>query len=111
VLPEALTAAGATVTIAEAYQTVVPEASAKSIAALLAGNPPDAISFTSASTAHNLAALLQRVAVRVPEGVVLASIGPITSKAMRELDIEPTVEARDATIPALVEAIVNTFES
>lgn len=105
-LPEALSAAGASVTIAEAYRTVVPTASVDALRALFTINPPDAITFTSASTAHSLAALLESAGLTIPESVFLASIGPITSQALRELNLEPTVEASESTIPSLVEALV-----
>jgi uroporphyrinogen III methyltransferase/synthase len=38
--------------------------------------------------------------------VPAASIGPITSRTARELGLRVEIEARQATIPALVEAIV-----
>jgi uroporphyrinogen-III synthase len=105
VLPEMLTGAGATVTIAEAYRTVVPRGSIASLKELFATAPPDAITFTSASTARNLVALLDEASLKLPEGIVLASIGPITSEAMRGLGLEPTCEADEATISALVNAL------
>ena len=105
VLPDALTAAGATVTIAEAYRNVIPNDSIDQLQTLFSSNPPDAITFTSASTAQNLKALLDAASLELPSAVVLASIGPITSQAMRELCIEPTVEAASATIAALVECL------
>ena len=106
VLPEGLRAAGARVTVADAYRTVVPEASVAAVRAMAA---PDAVMFTSASTVVNLMGLLARAGVRLPEGVVLASIGPVTSRALRESGLEPTVEARESTIPSLVEALVGVF--
>jgi uroporphyrinogen-III synthase len=109
-LPEALTAAGAILTIAEAYRTVVPQSSVEAFARLFRDDPPDAISFTSASTAHNLAALLEGSSLALPPGATLASIGPITSQAMRELSLNPTLEARESTIPALVAALVDYFK-
>jgi len=109
ILPEALAAAGASVTIAEAYRTVVPQDSIAELRTLFASDPPDAITFTSASTAQNLVALLDAGSLRVPERCVLASIGPITSGAMRELGLEPGVEAREATVAALVEALCEAF--
>ena len=105
-LPEALAAAGAQVTVAEAYRNVVPPAAAPALAQLFASSPPDAITFTSASTAQNLQAVLSAAQLQVPPASVLASIGPITSRAMRELGLEPTVEAREATIESLVQALV-----
>ena len=37
--------------------------------------------------------------------IKIASIGPITSRTLRELEIEPTVEAKNYTVDGLVEAI------
>ncbi len=107
-LPTALKAAGARVTIANAYCNVIPEESIPEIKELFTRAPPDAITFTSASTAQNLHALMEAAEVRIPEGTVLASIGPITSQAMREVGMEPTVEAKEATIASLVEALLQT---
>jgi uroporphyrinogen-III synthase len=106
VLPAALTAAGARVTVADAYRNVVPEESIARIQELFANDPPDAITLTSASTALNLHGLLGAARLEVPKGTVLASIGPITTQAMRELGWEPTVEARQATIASLVDALL-----
>jgi uroporphyrinogen-III synthase len=108
-LPEALAAAGASLTIAEAYRTVVPQGSIAALRALFAEAPPDAIMFTSASTVQNLAGLLESAGLGIPAGTVLASIGPITSKAMRELDMEPTLEAAESTIPSLVGSLASYF--
>ena len=109
-LPETLTAAGAQITIAEAYQTIVPQDSIHSLATLF--RPPtalDAITFTSASTAQNLRALLDQAHLPIPQGITLASIGPITSQAMRDLALTPTVEAAESTIQALVASIVQVL--
>jgi uroporphyrinogen-III synthase len=105
ILPEYLTTAGATVTIAEAYRTIIPKDSVAELRTLFTTHPPDAITFTSASTAQNLAALLQAARLALPRATVLASIGPITSQAMRELGMEPALEAAEATIESLVAAL------
>jgi uroporphyrinogen-III synthase len=107
-LPETLRAAGATVTIAEAYRNQIPPESIPVLQRLFA-NPvtyPDAITFTSASTARNLVALLEAANLTLPTGIVLASIGPITSQTLRDLGLEPTVEALAPTIPALIESLL-----
>ena len=106
-LPEALAAAGAHVTIAQAYRNVVPPAAAPALAQLFTTSPPDAITFTSASTAQNLAAILTSAGLTIPSHSTLASIGSITSQAMRELGMVPTVEARQATIESLVQALID----
>jgi uroporphyrinogen-III synthase len=112
VLPDALIAAGANLTIAEAYRNVLPQDSLAALPALFAtdaGQNLDAITFTSASTAHNLCALLDAAGISLPGSIVLASIGPITSAAMRSVSLEPTVEAGAATIESLVDALEARF--
>lgn len=108
-LPETLTAHGASVTIATAYRTLLAQDSVAELRRLLVSEPPDAITFTSASTARNLHALLTETGAGVPPAVVLASIGPVTSEAMRELAFAPIVEARDATMTSLVLALAEAF--
>jgi uroporphyrinogen-III synthase len=111
VLPEALKDAGAEVTIAEAYRNRVPPDSIALIKENLSSPEdfPDVITFTSASTARNLIDLLQQAELDLPESTLLASIGPITSRAMNELGLTPAMEASEATIPALVQAICDYF--
>ena len=106
-LPETLRAAGADVTIAPAYRTVIPAGSIDAIRELFSRpeNYPDAITFTSASTARNLFALLEAAGVTLPAAIVRASIGPITSAALRDLGPSPQVEASEANVASLVENI------
>jgi uroporphyrinogen-III synthase len=106
-LPETLTAAGATVTIAEAYRNQLPPESIPALQALFTSPEtyPDAITFTSASTARNLIALLEAASLTLPPNITLASIGPITSEALRDLGHPPTIEASEPTILALVESL------
>jgi uroporphyrinogen-III synthase len=106
-LPETLTAAGATVTIAEAYRNQLPSDSIPVLQTLFASPEtcPDAITFTSASTARNLCALLEAANLTLPPNITLASIGPITTQALRGLGHEPTIEASEPTIPALVASL------
>ena len=58
-LPETLRAAGAEVTVVAAYKTIIPPGSIQAIQSLFTSDhPPDAITFTSASTVRNLLTLL-----------------------------------------------------
>jgi uroporphyrinogen-III synthase len=111
VLPEALTAAGANVTIAEAYRNQLPSESIPALESLFSvpAHYPDAITFTSASTVRNLFALLEAANLILPEVVTLASIGPITSEALRDLGHPPHIEAVEPTIPALIQSLVTHF--
>jgi len=110
-LPESLTRAGAEVTVAEAYRTIVPEASIQSLRALFAApeQHPDAVTFTSSSTATNLIPLLEAAGLKLPQSIVRASIGPITSETLRTLGLPPTIEAPEATTASLAATLASYF--
>jgi uroporphyrinogen-III synthase len=126
VIPRELRNAGAQVDVVEAYETVVPTQSGKRLRAVLK-NParrPHVVTFTSSSTVRNFVALLDSGAAAesaqtfrgqecprhtIPDGMLLASIGPVTSSTLRELNLPIDVQAKQFTIPGLVRAIVETF--
>ena len=112
ILRSALAAAGASVTVAAAYSNRVPQASLAEVAALFAEpeKVPDAVTFTSASTASNLIALLEAAGHELPVSVVRASIGPITSRALRDLGLPPHLEASEPTLAALTDALAAYFQ-
>ncbi len=111
ILPETLTAAGAHLTIAEAYRNQMPPGSIPALQTLFApsATSPDAITFTSASTARNLFDLLEAANLTLPSGITLASIGPVTSQALRDLGHAPTIEAAAPAIPALIDCLLAHF--
>jgi uroporphyrinogen-III synthase len=111
VLPAALVQSGAQLTVVEAYRNRIPLESVPRLQELFASpaDYPDAITFTSASTARNLTALLEVSGLVIPSDIVLASIGPITSQALRDLGLDSTVEAKEATTQELVEALITHF--
>jgi uroporphyrinogen-III synthase len=106
-IPSQLTAAGHTVHIAAAYRNVTPEGTLPALRQTFASpeSYPRIITFTSSSTARNLVALLDSIGMKIPTGIALASIGPITSTTLRELGYEPTFEADEPTIDSLAIAI------
>lgn len=110
-LRDALVLAGAEVSVAAAYRNRIPEASLAMVTSLFAksSNYPDAVTFTSASTAANLVALLEAASLTLPGTVVRASIGPITSRALADLGLTPHLQAVESTIPALVTALEEHF--
>jgi len=71
----------------------------------LAAGEVDWVTFTSSSTAKNFADLLGADYRQRLSNVRRASIGPVTSTTMRELGLDPTVEAAAADIDALVAAL------
>jgi uroporphyrinogen-III synthase len=115
VIPKELRKAGATLDVFEAYETVVPSSSRARLRAALKNSRrrPDVITFTSSSTVKNFVALLgtaghSRNGKRPSslKNVFLASIGPVTSATLHELKLGVDIEAREYTIPGLVQAIV-----
>jgi uroporphyrinogen-III synthase len=106
-LPETLHAAGADVTIAPAYRTVVAGSSIGALQEIFRDPScyPDAITFTSGSTVTNLLALLEMAGVTLPSIILRVSIGPITSQTLREHHLPPHVESVEASIASLARSV------
>jgi uroporphyrinogen-III synthase len=106
VIPHALHAAGVQVDVVDAYQNVVPEHAPEQLRQALAEGI-DVATFTSSSSVTHLAqvALLAQVAWPFPS-VPAISIGPITSKTLRDSGWPPAAEAGPSDIPGLLEAVV-----
>ena len=137
VIPRELRKARAHVDVVEAYETVVPQSSRRSLRAALKNRRPHVVTFTSSSTVRNFVELLgSSQALRPPrkfsrtstrtstrttprtssggdrprhtelDGILMASIGPVTSATLRELGLPVDISAKEFTIPGLVKAIV-----
>ena len=106
VLPKELSAAGAILDEAFAYRTVPETRDASGARRQLAQDGADLITFTSSSTVENFLAL----GLPWPKGMRIASIGPITSKTVRDRGLKVDVEARRHDIDGLVQAIRGLFE-
>jgi uroporphyrinogen-III synthase len=111
VLPEALRAAGADVTIAPVYRNVVPIDSIAALSKLFStrDNWPAAMTFTSSSTAANLLALLEASGLSFPQEILRISIGPVTSQTLRDLSLPPHAEAAAPSIPSLVAEVAKAL--
>jgi len=112
VIPRELRRAGAHVDVVEAYETVVPQTSRRRLQAALK-NPkrrPHVVTFTSSSTVRNFVELLGgRKLPASLDGVLMSSIGPVTSATLREFKLPVSISAKEFTIPGLVEAIVSVL--
>ena len=64
------------------------------------------ITFTSSSTAKNFVSLLGPDYRQRLQGVKFASIGPITSDMLRELELPPTVQAESFDIEGIIDALI-----
>ena len=105
ILPKELSAAGAIVDEAFAYRTVAETRDISGAKRQLAQDGADLITFTSSSTVENFLAL----GLPWPDGMRIASIGPITSKTVRDHGLHVDVEAYRHDIDGLVQAINKFF--
>jgi len=106
-LPELLRSSGAIVDVIAAYRTVAAGEEMKRASELVERGEVDMVTFTSASTARSFFA---KAGPHAAHGRVrAASIGPITSNALRSLGVSPAVEAERFTTEGLVEAILRYY--
>ena len=110
VLPEALRKSGAQVDVVAAYETKpVSSDRAEALRELLSSGQVDAVMFTSGSTVNSMCSLLGADAAALLGGVLVASIGPITSAALTEHGVKPTVTATEYTVDGLLDALAIHF--
>jgi uroporphyrinogen III methyltransferase / synthase len=105
VLAKQLADLGAIVDEGFAYRTVPETRDTTEARHRLLEEGADLITFTSSSTVENFLAL----GLPWPNGLQVASIGPITSKTAREHNLKVDVEACRHDIDGLVDAIRNFF--
>ena len=109
VIGEQLRDAGAVVTEVIAYRTILEDAQREGdpdIYRMLLDGRIDVSTFTSPSAIRNFAKIhgADQVADLL-KNTVVATIGPVTADAARQLGIPVTIQPRTYTIPALVDAI------
>jgi uroporphyrinogen III methyltransferase/synthase len=105
VLPAELTKQGAIVDVAIAYRTVAETEDVSGGQERLRSEGADLITFTSSSTAENF----MKLGIPLPATTKTASIGPVTSKTMKDLGLSVDVEAKRYDIPGLVDAICRFY--
>ena len=106
-LPEGLREKGATVDVYHVYETLPETEGAEELRQRLSAGEIDVVCFTSSSTVQNFVEAIGDV--RLSAGVMIASIGPITTKTAEESGLKVQVTAREHTIPGLVQAIERYF--
>jgi uroporphyrinogen-III synthase len=109
VIPDALRTAGATVDVVDAYRNVMPESAPEQLRRALAAGI-DVVTFTSSSSVTHLADAARAAGIEFPfSGVMAISIGPITSRTLRDLGWEPVVEGSPFDITGLLTATKQVF--
>ncbi len=106
-LPQALRKAGAVVTETAVYRTQKSKQLHRKLNKLICHQPPDYVTFTSASTANHFFEALDGHPLKAK----LISIGPETSRTIRKAGARVSREARPHTIDGLVEAILKEKSS
>ena len=102
-LRTSLEASGANVSEIPVYRTEKPEGLSRKVRELIHGYSIDYITFTSSSTAQHFFEALRN---GHHLGAKVISIGPVTSKTIREYGVKVDREAGVSTIPGLVEAVL-----
>jgi uroporphyrinogen-III synthase len=102
VVPEQLRQAGAEVDAVVAYRTIAPPGLGEQARRVFGASKPDWVTFTSGSTVRNLLAVVGADALA---GVRCASIGPVTSEAIRKYGLQVSAEAEPSTAEGLADAL------
>jgi uroporphyrinogen III methyltransferase / synthase len=112
-LVDELRDAGAYVEDVAAYTTVgAPEGSGQELYRMLLDRQIDAVTFTSASTVRHFVDLIGvDQAADLLRTTTVAAIGPVTAEAAAQVGIAATVVPGEFTIPALVDALVDFFNT
>ena len=105
VIADGLNKLGAIVDEALAYRTVPERDDNQAAIARMTEEGADVITFTSASTVECFFAL----GLELPKGVKIASIGPVTSDALKKRGLKIDIEAQEYSIPGLVKALQQHF--
>ena len=109
-LPKALAAAGAVPDVVAVYKTVSPPVGEiDALRERLARGEIDAVTFTSSSTVTHLCDALGEGAAELFTRTRVASIGPVTSETARGRGLRVDIEAREYTVPGLLEALREHF--
>jgi uroporphyrinogen III methyltransferase/synthase len=106
-LSDRLRKRGAVVTEVVAYRNVSDDSNAANVRELLLRGEIHWLTFTSPSTVRRFCSAVGPQALS-SGGPRIASIGPATSAALAELGLTPAVEAKQHTIPGLLDAIVQS---
>ena len=105
VISEGLTEVGAIVDEAIAYQTISESEDPTGAVERFRSEDTDLITFTSSSTVESFLDM----DLPIPEHLIIASIGPITSQTLQAAGLQVDIEAEESNIPGLVSAIEDYF--
>lgn len=113
VLPVELRAMGCEVDVVVVYRTQAAEPDRAVLERLRSGTV-DAVTFTSGAIARGFVSAIEGAGLDAGQtlgGMVVASIGPVTSDAIRSMGHAVDVEAAESTMGSLVDALAERFSA
>jgi len=109
-IPDRLREMGAEVTVATAYENVLPRSDVDRVKKLFSEKKISAVTFTSSSTVNNFVEMVGKSEYKsLMHGVAVACIGPVTARTAEENGMTVDIMPKDYTIPALVDAMVEYY--
>ena len=106
IFPEKVRELGGVIDVPVTYRTIKPESRGKRLRRFLREGKISVATFTSASTFHNFMEITGNDAEELLKGVAIAVIGPVTARAVEKTGLHVDIIPGDATIDAMVEAII-----
>ena len=112
VLPQEMVNRGVTVHVVPSYKTVPPAKLPPATESALKSGNIDVLTFASSSTVTNFARLIGRdFFQKLAAKTIIAAIGPVTAKTLKNYGLRAQIQPETYTIPALTQAIVDYFQS
>lgn len=110
-LPDALRAEGVQVDVVTAYENKPLQSSGAELRERIQNGTADAILFTSSSTVTSTLDALGEDGKQLLSRMALASIGPVTTRTLQAVGLEPTVQASVYTVDGLLDALEQHFSA
>ncbi|MCX8068948.1 MAG: uroporphyrinogen-III synthase, partial [Thermodesulfovibrionales bacterium] len=104
--PEMIRKEGAIIDTPTAYRVIKPERHGKRLQRFLKEGRITIATFTSAATFNNFLDIMGNEALDFLKGLTIASIGPVTTKAIEKRGLNVSIQPNEATIKAMSKAIV-----
>ena len=107
-LPKMINEMGGIVDDIPVYKTVLETGDRNNAVARLDEDGADLVTFTSGSTVENFHARFDLLKTIERHGLQVVSIGPETTRTLKNLGVEPAVEAVPHNIDGMIEAVMKT---
>jgi uroporphyrinogen III methyltransferase/synthase len=110
--PEKIRELGGSIDAPIAYRTIAPlsVAKVKRLKRFLKEGRITVATFTSAQTFHNFRDVVGEDFKELLHNVAIAAIGPVTAKAIEKTGLQARIVPKDATIEAMVDAIIEQLQ-